>query len=104
MVHRTKREYTGDRQLDENVKNLRRELCIYRFAYSENIQQIKIQEKLTLLSNIAFNRLHNALESRPISVRCNICVPTFWVGRSQRIRFGDTLYRLTTLAAIPFKA
>jgi len=99
MVHRIeKRIYRA--QLDESVKNSRTELRIYRFASWANIRQVKIHEKLTLLSNIAFNCLNNALESRPRSVRCNIWVPTTWVWRSQRVRFGNTLYRLTTLAAI----
>ena len=56
MVHRTekKKKYTGpgDRRLDEKVENSRTELRIYWLAYSANIQQIKILEKLTLLRNI----------------------------------------------------
>jgi len=56
--------------------------------------------KLTLLINIAFNRLNNAPESSPRTIRRNIGVPTICVKTSQRARLGDTPDKLCTFAAL----
>ena len=59
--------------------------------------------KLTLLSNIAFNCLNNALESLPRLNWCNIWVPTFWAGSFQRVHCSNTHYRVVTLIALAFQ-
>ena len=71
---------------------------LVKIPHWENIQQVKIQEKLTLLpvSNITFNCLNNALESCPRSIWCNIWIPAFWAGRLQRAYSSNTPYRPTT--------
>ena len=53
-----------------------------------------------LLSNIVFYFINNASECCPRCIQCDVQVPTLWAVRPQWGCFSNTLYRLTTLAAI----
>jgi len=68
---------------------------------------VRIRAELTVSGSVTLdvtiNRVNDALECRPRSIRCNIQVPTIWGRRCQRVPFGNILYRLSTLAPVAFR-